>query len=49
MITMTTLKNRQEWLENRKHTIGGSEIASILGLNPYTDNQKLFLAELLGL
>lgn len=28
-------KSREEWLELRKHGIGGSEAAAILGLNPY--------------
>ena len=26
---------REEWLEARKHSVGGSEIGAILGLNQY--------------
>ena len=29
------------WLENRKHTFGGSEVATILGINPYSTLNKL--------
>lgn len=29
------------WLENRKHTFGGSEVATILGINPYSSLNKL--------
>lgn len=37
----------KEWLDNRKYKIGGSEIASIIGLNPYksakqTIREKIF-------
>lgn len=32
---------RDEWLKGRDR-IGGSEAAAIIGLNPYTDNQKLW-------
>lgn len=33
---------REEWLEERKKGIGGSDAAAILGLNPYKDNIKLW-------
>lgn len=33
---------REEWLEERKKGIGGSDAATILGLNPYKDNIKLW-------
>lgn len=29
------------WLENRKHTFGGSEVATILGINPYQSLKTL--------
>lgn len=29
------------WLENRKHTFGGSEVATIIGINPYQSLKKL--------
>lgn len=35
--------NREKWLEMRKGTIGGSEIATILGLNPYSTPLQLWL------
>ena len=35
-------KDREEWLEERKAGIGGSDAATILGLNPYSDNIKLW-------
>lgn len=33
---------REEWLEERKKGIGGSDASAILGLNPYKDNIKLW-------
>lgn len=35
-------KNREEWLAERKKGIGGSEASSILGLNPWKSNQRLY-------
>ena len=35
-------KNRAEWLEHRKHGIGGSEVATILGLNPWETPYQLW-------
>ena len=35
-------KSREEWLEERKSGIGGSDAATIVGLNPYSDNIKLW-------
>lgn len=32
----TVNMSREEWLEHRKNSIGGSESASILGMNPYS-------------
>lgn len=43
MITMKQLKSREEWLEMRKYSIGGSDASSILGLNPWKSNVKLWL------
>ena len=34
--------SREEWLELRKQSIGGSEIASIVGLNPYASAYSLW-------
>lgn len=34
--------NREEWLEERKKGIGGSDAATILGLNPYKSNIELW-------
>ena len=33
---------REEWLEERKKGIGGSDAATILGLNPYKTNMQLW-------
>lgn len=43
MITMKKLKSHEEWLEMRKNSIGGSDASSILGLNPWKSNVKLWL------
>ena len=42
MVTMTTFKDRNEWLEGRKGRIGGSDAACIVGMNPYKTNIELF-------
>lgn len=39
---MKTLKSRDEWLAARKHYIGGSDAAAVLGLNPYKSNLELW-------
>lgn len=36
-------KNHAAWLENRKAGIGSSEVASIVGLNPYESKYQLWL------
>lgn len=41
-VTMTILKNREEWLQNRFKGIGGSEASAIVGLNPYMTNIDLW-------
>ena len=35
-------KTREHWLEERKNGIGGSDAATILGLNPYKSNVDLW-------
>lgn len=40
-VEMKVFSSRKEWLTARDR-IGGSDAAAILGLNPYTDNQKLW-------
>ena len=42
MVTMTTLKDHEEWLKNRINGIGGSEIACVIGMNPFMSNQELY-------
>ena len=42
MIKMLILKDRAEWLENRKNGLGGSEISAVIGCNPYLDNVTLW-------
>lgn len=41
--TIRTFKTRDEWLENRGNYIGGSDVACILGLNPWKTNVQLWL------
>jgi putative phage-type endonuclease len=41
MVTMKILENRDEWLNNRTR-IGGSDAASIVGMNPYMNNVELW-------
>lgn len=39
-------QNTQEWLDFRKRGIGASDVASILGLNPYRSAYQLFLEKM---
>ena len=39
---MKTLNSREEWLAARKHYIGGSDAAAVLGMNPYKTNLELW-------
>lgn len=48
MIKMHTFKNREEWLQARKNTIGGSDASAVVGMNPYKTNVDLW-AEKTGL
>ena len=34
--------NREQWLEERKKGIGGSDVACILGMSPYKTNVALW-------
>lgn len=43
MIEMTILKDREAWLKNRTRGLGGSDISSVVGLNPYKSNVDLWL------
>lgn len=42
MIEMQIFYSRDEWLKFRKSKIGGSDCASILGLNPWKSNLELY-------
>lgn len=42
MITKDTFRNEREWLTGRK-IVGGSDAASIIGLNPWKSNYTLWL------
>lgn len=42
-VRMIQFASREEWLENRKQYIGGSDASSILGLNPWKSNVELWL------
>lgn len=41
-LRMYEYKTREKWLEARKKYIGGSDVACILGLNPWKTNQQLY-------
>ena len=40
--TIIRPKNREEWLEVRKNGIGSSEVATIVGLNPWQTPYQLW-------
>ena len=42
MVRKVVLSNRDDWLKNRLSGIGGSEISSVVGHNPYMDNVTLW-------
>lgn len=37
-----TFKSREEWLKNRQEGIGGSDIAAVIGQNPWLSNVELW-------
>lgn len=41
-VEMRILKSREDWLEARKNTIGGSDASAIVGMNPYRSNVELW-------
>lgn len=41
-VRMYEYKTREKWLEARKKYIGGSDVACILGMNPWKTNQQLY-------
>lgn len=41
-VEMHKCKNHESWLKNRKKYLGGSDIACILGLNPWRTNVQLY-------
>lgn len=42
MLEMKQFENREAWLEGRKNHIGGSDVACILGYNPWKTNIQLY-------
>ncbi len=42
MVEMHRCRNHESWLKNRKKYLGGSDIACILGLNPWKTNVQLY-------
>lgn len=42
MVTHKALKTREEWLQARGNTIGGSDAACIIGANPWRTNRELW-------
>lgn len=42
MTGYTTFKSREEWLKNRQEGIGGSDIAAVIGQNPWLSNVELW-------
>ena len=47
MVRRIQFKTKSEWLRARKGKIGGSDAATVLGLNPYKTNQELY-EEMIG-
>ena len=45
-VTIIKPKSREEWLEYRKNGIGSSEVATVLGLNPYETPYQLWRRKL---
>ena len=43
MVEMIILKSHEEWLKARAIHIGGSDAATVLGMNPYKDNVTLWM------
>jgi putative phage-type endonuclease len=41
-VSMIQLHSREEWLEKRNNTVGGSDVSAILGMNPYCTNVELY-------
>lgn len=41
-VKMQRCKNHESWLKNRKKYIGGSDVACILGYNPWKTNRQLY-------
>lgn len=41
-IKMEVLTDREEWLRVRAKTIGGSDAAAVVGMNPYKSNIELW-------
>ena len=39
---MFVFESREQWLEKRKNTVGGSDASAIIGMNPYCSNVELF-------
>ena len=42
MLKMYRCKNHESWLKNRKKYLGGSDVACIMGLNPWKTNRQLY-------
>lgn len=42
-VKMLTFPSREEWLQARGETIGGSDASAIVGMNPYKNNEELWL------
>lgn len=42
MLKMYRCKNHESWLKNRRKYIGGSDVACILGYNPWKNNVQLY-------
>lgn len=42
MLKMYRCKNHESWLKNRHKYIGGSDVACILGMNPWKTNRQLY-------
>lgn len=42
MVKFNFFSGREEWLQNRKNGLGGSDIAAVIGANPWMSNSELW-------
>lgn len=45
---LIVFKNREDWLKGRSHSIGGSDVSALVGMNPYRTNHDLWMDKIKG-